>query len=244
MDYLKKFDKLVERDCLEYKKYKNRELSKLNRGITKKDVYGNIITKDFINKKQYISLLEEYGAFKKMEDASILDDLFTTLLSTYTFEQANTFLMLINNLNWNINDIQNAYASMTGNTSQSTNFNEAVIELASIMITPFPSVAEEVGIIGGIGEVLESAGVYNPYPAGYVPELPTQREKIVGETQRTQQETLEGRPTQLYLTGVAGRPQSSLMSGETFQLELPAERYVYPTLTRQTSPSSFLYGYQ
>lgn len=245
MDYLKKFDKLVERDCLEYKKYKNRELSKLNRGVVKKDVYGNIITKDFINKKQYISLLEEYGAFKKMEDASILDDLFTTLLSTYTFEQANTFLMLINNFNWNINDIQNAYASTTGNTSQATNFNEAVIEFASVIIPPFPSVTEEVGIIGGIGEVLERAGEYNPYPVGYDPELPTQREEIVGEVQRTQQETLEGRPTQLYLTGKAGRPQSTLMSGETFQLELPPIRYVYPTLTKYTSPpESFLYGFE
>ena len=106
-----------------------------------------------------------------------------------------------------------------------------------------PSVTEEVGIIGGIGEVLERAGEYNPYPAGYVPELPTQREEIVGEVQRTQQETLEGRPTQLYLTGAAGRPQSTLMSGETFQLELPPTRFEYPTLTRQTSPTSFLYGF-
>ena len=243
MDYLKQFDKLVERDCLEYKKYKNRELSKLNQGVTRKDVYGNIITKDFINKKQYTSLLEEYGAFKKMEDTSILDDLFTTLLSTYTFEQANTFLILLNNFNWNINNIQNAYASMTGDLSRATTFNEAAIELASVIITPLPSVAEDVGIIGDISEVLEGAGAYTPYPAGYVPELPTQRERTIGEVQRTQQETLEGRPTQLYLTGAAGRPITTLMSGETFQLELPPERFTLPTITRQVSPSSFLYGF-
>jgi len=89
---------------------------------------------------------------------------------------------------------------------------------------------EDEGILGRIEEILGGAATGTYF--GGVPELPTTREMVRGEFQRAAQERLEGRPTQLTMTGFAGRPQTTLLSGDPFQLELPAERYVLPTISR------------
>ena len=262
INYLENFDKIVDKECLKLKKNKLVREKRLVDGYITKDVKGNILSKTPINFRQYQSLLNKYGVFEKVEHIESLDQIFYNLMFSYSYDEVNAMMDFINRIGWGEENVKYAYENLSGKESQARNLFEHILELLQYYTPPPPpptppSTAtptpastrpptptlpdEDEGILGDIAEILETASSERFF--GGVPELPTAREIRRGEFERAAQERLEGRPTQLTMSGFAGRPQSTLLSGDPFQLELPPQRFQIPTITQQPSPSSYLYGF-
>jgi len=249
INYLQNFDKIVDKECLKLKKNKLVREKRIVDGYITKDGKGNILSKTPINFRQYQSLLNKYGVFEKVERVETLDQLFYNLMFSYSYDEVNAMMDFINRVGWAEADVKYAYETLSGKESQARNLFENILELLQYYTPPppptppstatptpastrppSPVIPEDEGILGRIEEILGGAATGTYF--GGVPELPTTREMVRGEFQRAAQERLEGRPTQLTMTGFAGRPQTTLLSGDPFQLELPAERYVLPTISR------------
>jgi len=249
MDYLKKFDKIVDEECLKHKYYKQKKLKRLETGFVTKDIYGNIITKTPINARQFSAILDKYGVFEQMKDPKafnvLASSLFSTLRNQFSQEEVDDMIAHVNIIGFTEDRIRDAILAASGQPSTATNFSELILDLLQYFTAPAqyqlaPDVQEDVGVVEQIEDIIQSAQPFTPslFPTGYIPELPTQREMAVGEAERAQMEAQAGRPTQLTLTGQRGRPAETLIGGGTFSLELPPSRFAFPTVQRQFSPSS------
>ena len=261
INYLQNFDKIVDKECLKLKKNKLVREKRIVDGYFIRDGKGNILSKTPINFRQYQAILNKYGVFEKVERGETLDQIFYNLMNKYSYDEVDAMVDFINRVGWTENNIKSVYENLSGKESKGRDLYENILELLQVMIPPTPPptppstatptpvstrpsspvIPEDEGILGDISQILESASTGTFF--GGVPELPTTRETRRGEVERAARESLEGRPTQLTMSGFAGRPQSTLLSGETFQLELPPQRFQTPTITQQPSPSSYLYGF-